>query len=288
MVHFDLREATLVAALDQTNVNFPANPISRRTLIRGTLATALLAGVPLSLLDTHRVELKHVPLTLGLSRPLRMVALGDLHFDPLCEEDYVSHVCDMVNKLNPDIIVYIGDLMTEDATRCEDMARLLSRSVARLGSFAALGNHEHLSGAGRITAALEGNGIRVLCNECVPLPSQENFYLTGLDSFWGSPDLGIFSRTPQHSRHILLAHEPDPFLKLNDPRIALQISGHTHGGQIRIPFYGAWHLPIRGKKFDQGLFAKDGRYLYVNRGIGTLKPHVRFDCRPEITVFELS
>lgn len=229
-----------------------------------------------------------MPLKLGLNRPLRMAALGDFHFDPICEADYVARVAEMVARLRPDIIIYTGDFMSECSWRSEELAGILSRATAPLGSYAAIGNHEHIAGVEAVTAALERHDIHVLCNASILLPGEERFFLTGIDSLWGRPDLNILSRSPANSRHILLAHEPDTFLQLDDPRVALQIAGHTHGGQIRLPFYGALHLPIRGKKFDQGLFERDGRYLYVNRGIGTLPPHVRFDCRPEITVFELT
>ncbi len=98
----------------------------------------------------------------------------------------------------------------------------------------------------------------------------------------------MIGKTPPDSRHIVLVHEPDSFLTLTDPRIKLQLSGHTHGGQVRLPLMGAVILPKMGHHFQTGLYQKDGRMLYVNRGIGTLAPHVRVNCRPEITVFELS
>jgi predicted MPP superfamily phosphohydrolase len=129
----------------------------------------------------------------------------------------------------------------------------------------------------------------MLCNETLPLPGFDGFYLTGLDSYWaGTPDPSILARTPSDSRHIVLVHEPDSFLTLTDPRIKIQLSGHTHGGQVRLPLMGAVVLPKFGHHFQTGLYRHDGRTLYVNRGIGTLAPHVRVNCKPEITVFELS
>jgi predicted MPP superfamily phosphohydrolase len=264
--------------------------MTRRTFVRGTLiSTALMAGEASALLlDTHDIEIKHVPLTLGLKQPLRVVALGDFHFDPLCDEDYVKDVVQMVTQLQADLIIYTGDFMTENPSRCLDLAEILSHATSRLGSFAAFGNHEYLAGPKVIRAALQSYGIRVLCNECMLLPGEDNFYLSGIDSYWGKPDLTIFSQTPETSRHILLAHEPDPFRHLDEPRIALQISGHTHGGQIRLPFHGAIHLPPHGRHYISGLFTRSQQHLYVNRGIGALPPFIRFDCQPEITVFHLT
>ena len=123
----------------------------------------------------------------------------------------------------------------------------------------------------------------------MPIPGEDHVYLTGLDSFfYGHPDRHIFAQTPEKSRHITLVHEPDAFEQLTDSRMSLQVSGHTHGGQIRAPYVGALVLPKWGRLYQQGLYPRDDSWLYVNRGIGTLKPHVRYHCRPEITVFEIT
>jgi len=272
----------------------PDNRImNRRTFIRGALTTTIAAVAGTSIYaygnDTHDIEITHIPLKLGLNQPLRLVALGDIHFDPLYEEAYIERVSNLVTGLGADLIVYTGDFVTASASRAGNLADLLSRSTSRLGSFAVPGNHDHWTGLGTITRALEKRGIRVLCNQSIELPGEDSVHLTGLDSLWaGEPNLKIVSRTPEHSRHVLLVHEPDSFTQLDDPRIKLQISGHTHGGQIRIPFYGALILPRFGRDFETGLFTRGEQSLYVNRGIGTLMPHVRFNCRPEITVFELT
>jgi hypothetical protein len=268
--------------------------MNRRTFVRGALTTTIATAAGASILsygsDTHDLETTTVPLAIGLSKSLRIVTLGDIHFDPLYEEAYIERVSNLVTGLRADIVLYTGDFITAHADRVGHLADLLSRTGSRLGSFAVPGNHEHWTGLGAITRALEKRGgIRVLCNESIPLPDEDSFYLSGIDSFWsGKPDLTIFSRTPDDSRHIVLVHEPDSFAQLDDPRIKLQISGHTHGGQVRLPFIGALVLPKMGQNYDAGLFIQDGRNLYVNRGIGTLLPHVRFDCRPEITVFDLT
>ena len=267
--------------------------MNRRTFIRGALASTITAAAGTSIYaygsNTHDIETTTIPLAIGLNKPLRMVALGDIHFDPLYEESYIEHVSNFVTGLQADLILYTGDFMTAHAGRIGDLADLLSRSVSRLGSFAVPGNHDHWTGIWKITTALEKRGIRVLCNKSIALPDEDSVYLTGLDSFWaGRPDLTIFSRMPNNSRHILLVHEPDSFAQLDDPRIKLQISGHTHGGQVRVPLYGALVFPKFGRNFEAGLYARDERSLYVNRGIGTLRPHLRLNCRPEITVFELA
>jgi predicted MPP superfamily phosphohydrolase len=267
--------------------------MNRRNFIRGLAAgTAVAAaGTPFVChrIQTHALQTHVQRLALGLQAPLRVAALGDIHFDPHYEEEYLSHVVDRINELNADMVVFTGDFVTNSATRMRDLATILARATSRLGSYATLGNHDHWAGALRVSNALEDQGIRVLRNASIPLPGQDNAYLSSLDSYWaGDPDPSILKRTPADSRHILLVHEPDPFATLNDPRIKLQVSGHTHGGQVRAPLIGALHLPKLGRLYQEGLYAKDERLLYVNRGIGTIGPHIRFGCPPEITVFELS
>jgi predicted MPP superfamily phosphohydrolase len=268
--------------------------MNRRIFLQGALTTAVAAaagaGICVHAKDTHDVETTTVPLAIGLSKPMRIVVIGDIHFDPLFEESYIAHVVEKVNALRPDMIFYTGDFITAHADRINVLSDILSFATAPLGCFTVPGNHEHWTGIEHILGSLaERAGIRSLINETIPLPGDDTFYLTGIDSFWsGKPDLTIFSRTPDTSRHLVVVHEPDSFTELTDPRIKLQISGHTHGGQVRLPLYGALVLPHMGKEFETGLFEREGRKLYVNRGIGTLVPHIRINCRPEITVFELS
>ena len=241
--------------------------------------------------DTYDVEITRVPIHLGLQTPLRLAVLGDIHFDPLCDEDYLTHVVDLVNGLKPDLIAYTGDFVTMRLNRAQDLAKILSRAQAPLGTYAAEGNHEFWTNTGYVMQTLDHHaGIRMLLDATVPLPNEDNVYLTFLRTMTAGPlHPEVIDRTPPNARHLVFAHEPDSFPLLNDSRIRLQISGHTHGGQVRLPLFGAVWLPKWGRDYQQGLYAADnGRQLYVNRGIGTLTVHHRINCRPEITVFELS
>jgi predicted MPP superfamily phosphohydrolase len=240
--------------------------------------------------DTHLVEVTRIPVHVGLTRPLRVAALGDIHFDPLYEVDYLHSVVDLVNLQNPDIVLLTGDFVTANAKYSPQLADILAGIKPRLATYAIPGNHEHWTGIEAILGNMhERGGMRILLNQSELIPGETNVYLTGIDSFWsGKPDLGIFDRGPADAHHIVLVHEPDSFDTLNDPRIRLQISGHTHGGQVRVPLFGAPILPSYGHYYSEGLFVRGERTLYVNRGIGTLKPHVRINCRPEVTVFELT
>jgi predicted MPP superfamily phosphohydrolase len=269
--------------------------MQRRTFIKRGLATAAFlgcGGTSLAYADDqerHGVQVTTVPLHLGLTRPLRAALLADIHFDPYYETGYLGAVFRMLAASSPDIVFYAGDYVTHTTARFEEFGLMTGSVRPPLGSFAALGNHDHWSGRAKIRQVLEENGIRVLRNAVVPLPGNPGWALAGLDSFWaGRPDAGMFAREPADTQFISIVHEPDAWDTLTDPRIRLQVSGHTHGGQIRAPFIGAIELPSWGKKYDAGLFRRGDQCLYVNRGIGTVKIRCRLNCRPEITLLELS
>lgn len=265
----------------------------RRTFIaRGLSSLVLAAGgsaVYAGGIERHLVETTTVRLDLGLAAPLRVVAIGDIHFDPLYETDYLEAVSARIRALAPDFVLFTGDFVSKTAKRVADLAPILARTNPRLGSCAVLGNHDFWCGPRQVSAALERHGIAVLRNAAVPIPGCPDWFLAGLESFWaGRPDASFVGKAPPEARFITLVHEPDVFELLTDSRIRLQISGHTHGGQVRVPFVGALTLPSWGRRFDAGLFRRGERALYVNRGIGTVRFHVRMNCRPEITLLELS
>ncbi|HEY1190857.1 MAG TPA: metallophosphoesterase [Gemmata sp.] len=267
--------------------------MNRRTFLkRSALVTAVGCGGGYAysrFVERHAVEVVPLELAVGLPEPLTAAVLGDIHFDPLYETGYLETVVARINSAAPDLVLYTGDFFSNSADRVGDLLAVLCQTRAGLGSFAVLGNHDHSVGADRVTAAFEEAGIPVLRNRSVPLPGRKDWYLTGLESYWaGAPSTAPVTAAPPHARHILMAHEPDSFDLLTDPRIALQLSGHTHGGQVRIPGAGAICLPSWGKKYQAGLYARGEQKLYVNRGIGTVVRHVRFNCRPETTLIHLT
>lgn len=268
--------------------------MNRRRFLKGGLATAALlgcgsAGYAAHSLDRHDVQVKTVRLGLGLATPLRAAQVSDIHFDPLYETEFLAHIFDEIAGLSPDVVFLTGDYISNTTARIGEFARIAARHRPRLGMFASIGNHDVWHGAGQVAAAFEQNHIRMLRNAVAPLPENPGWALAGLDSFWGGrPAPGLFSLAPPDTQFISLVHEPDAWNLLTDPRIRLQLSGHTHGGQVRAPFLGALRLPAWGRIYDAGLFRRGGQFLYVNRGIGTVRIPCRINCRPEITLLELS
>lgn len=267
--------------------------MNRRAFVkRALVAPPLLLGAGLGYAryeERHAVQVVPVDIALGLPHPLQVALLSDIHFDPLFETEYLESVVARTNALSPDLILFTGDFVSDEAARLSDLADILAKTTAPLGRFAILGNHDHTVAPQLVGSALELAGITLLRNRTVPIPGMELWHLTGLESFWrGRPDPTCITRTRAETRHIVLAHEPDSFDRLGDSRIALQLSGHTHGGQIRMPYWGAIQLPSWGKKYQAGLYEHDDRKLYVNKGIGTVVHHYRFNCPPEITLLRLS
>jgi predicted MPP superfamily phosphohydrolase len=236
--------------------------MNRRSFVKRSLAASAALGAVTGYarcLERHAVELVTVAVELGLPAPLRAAVLGDIHFDPLHETEYLEAVVASVNGLAPDLVLYTGDFLSRSAERFGELLAVLRTARAADGCFAVLGNHDHDVNADAVAAGLASAGVCVLRNRSVPLPGRAGWHLTGLESFWcGRPNTAALAQTPAGSRHVLLVHEPDSFDLLPDPRIALQVSGHTHGGQVRLPVVGAVCLPSWGKKYEAGLYARGG------------------------------
>ena len=247
------------------------------------------AAVYARFFERHWVETVAITVEVGMGEPLTAAVLGDFHFDPLYETDYLRAVMASVQALDPDLVLYTGDFVSDSTERFDKLIEILRPVRGKLGTFAALGNHDQWLDADQIESGLVSAGITVLRNQSVPITGRSDWYVSGLESYWtGSPNMESITATPSHSRHILLLHEPDAFDLVTDPRIALQLSGHTHGGQVRLPFLGAICLPSWGKKYEEGYYLQGERRLYVNRGIGTVIRHFRMNCRPEITLLTLT
>jgi predicted MPP superfamily phosphohydrolase len=222
----------------------------------------------------------------------RIVQLSDLHLQPWTQGSEIARAIEAANRLRPDAIFLTGDFVTNDARPAEELQSLLSALRAPAGVFACLGNHDfHGRGVDRISRAIRGAGIEVLRNRSVPLLlGGDCLVIAGLDSRWaGHPGLALALRG--HAREtpaLLLMHEPDfADTAAQDSRVIFQVSGHTHGGQVRLPGFGALITPKWGRKYVDGWFRVGELELYVNRGLGCTGLPIRWFCPPEITEFTL-
>ena len=219
----------------------------------------------------------------------KIVQLSDFHLYPFTSLDLVEKTVARTNELAPDLVVLTGDYVLETAASIFDLAPELAKLNPRHGIFAVLGNHDHWTEAAVVKQGLAEQGIELLHNQGVLL-NEGQFLLAGVDDLWsGAPDIErALADWREGVPTILLAHEPDFADQfLGDGRIQLQLSGHTHGGQVRVPGVGPVVLPRYGQKYHNGLYQVGPSQVYVNRGIGIIGPAVRLNCPPEITEFVL-
>lgn len=221
----------------------------------------------------------------------KIVQMSDLHLHPYVEISLIRAAVTLSNSLKPDIVVLTGDFVLREVEAVFELAPVLAGLETKYGIFAVLGNHDHWTNAEVVRTGLERSGISVLHNQSKLLEANRGkLYLAGVDDGWsGHPDLrAALTDVPANHPTILLAHEPDLVDQFaQDGRVSLQLSGHSHGGQVRLPGIGALVLPYLGKKYDIGLHRVQDTWVYTNRGLGVIWPPVRFNCRPEITEITL-
>lgn len=243
-----------------------------------------------SLIEKRQLSVTRQEITLapehGALDGLRLAVMGDFHHDDFGDDGLVAGAVEGVNRAEVDLAILTGDYISEDPRALEPLCEALSGLRTRLGTFAVLGNHDCWHPAKNLPSLLRQAGITLLINEIAEF---SGFAVAGFDSAWGGrPDAGgTLARLAADKPVILGWHEPDTFDSLRDRRVALQVSGHTHGGQICAPFYGPLKLPLYGKKYPYGLYQKEGRSLFVTRGIGTLSVPARFLCPPEVAILTL-
>jgi uncharacterized protein len=246
---------------------------------------------------------------------IRLVQLSDLHYDGRrLSESMLADAIAASNQAQPDIVVLTGDYVTDDPSPIYPLATRLKQLQSRIGTYAVLGNHDtyYFSSKPKVTEALTLAGIQVLWNQ-IAYPFGTELPLIGLADFWSSEfDPNILSQIDAATPRLVLSHNPDSAEVLQRWRVDLQLSGHTHGGQVVIPGFGpAPSLPeriskrlpkmlrhwiprlskkrkhvIRHWEWAEGLHKVGNNLLYVNRGLGTYFPG-RLFCPPEVTVITL-
>lgn len=274
---------------------------SRRAFLAGTgIAAASACGVVQSYPDPGITELplplKDLPPAL---RGLRIVLVSDLHRGPVISRDYLDHVIDRVNGLSPDLVLLPGDFVSKSATYFADVTRILSRLRPRIASLATLGNHDNWEGTEEAKSAIIRAGVKLLHNSSLHLsPARQlsesqssGLCLAGVDDLGtGKPDLatalaGVTPNVPT----LLLSHNPD-FAEIDPPpgvRVDLQLSGHTHGGQVVLPGVGALACPSGyGLKYLYGHVQGPHWPVFITRGVGTSIVPIRVGAPPEIVLFE--
>ena len=221
----------------------------------------------------------------------RLTQLTDIHHSRILGINEVRNVVALAQQTRPDMFVLTGDYATSYRRFIEPCAEALAPLSAPEGVWAVLGNHDHYTDPELTTRALERRHIAVLNNALTTLQrGPDTLQLSGIDDWsWNAADWSrAFNGLKPGTPSILLSHQPSVLDLDQTQNVSLILSGHTHGGQIRVPWLGApARLATRDLKYDRGLFRRGETQLYVSSGTGVIGLPVRFGVRPEIAVIRL-
>ncbi|NBV87142.1 MAG: metallophosphoesterase [Verrucomicrobia bacterium] len=264
--------------------------ISRRLFLGSSLAALLGGGGYSALIESQSLRReKIVAPVAGLASALeglRIVVLTDFHLQPFTQIGFLRRAVAEANAMNADVVVLLGDFVDATLAAIEELAPLLGTLRARVEVLAVLGNHDLRKGGPFVAEALRRAGITVLRNEGTVLPfGGAELHFAGTDSISGRFDLSAaLARHRTGVQSVLLAHEPDvaDFVS-QDGRVSLQLSGHSHGAQVRLPGLEWVALPPGARRYPFGSYQLGKMFLHTSRGLGTTGIPVRFGSPPEIT-----
>lgn len=267
----------------------------------GLLAIADMYYAEPNWIRTDRVTISD-PALAGILDGVRVVQISDMHV-----EESLGYrerkLIEKVNELSPDILLITGDFFSDHKTR--DSAAMhrtasdLIRSFkVKLGIYGVVGNYDHFRNAQEREAFTRSAGVHILSKESreIQLPGNKSLWLAGLDGSWDRDTKAdiqaklrkTLAHVPDNAPVILIYHYPDIFGEANRAGVNLVLAGHTHGGQIGIPFLIHMSDSANKSTFMSGLFDAGKTKMYVNRGIGTTNVPIRLFCRPEITEFKFT
>jgi predicted MPP superfamily phosphohydrolase len=292
------------------NHSISSEKISRRSFLKNGFRISLLAFGGIGYERRNNLKTEHVNLSFPNLPPsfhgFRIIQISDLHASFWVGRDYLMEVVREINKLKKDLVVITGDIITGSVNNFWKrwMPKInndyLSMVIDVLGNLdggdkiAVLGNHDQWDGKKtelRLVGELERVGIQDLRNSSKKLSrGLSSLYVAGTDDYWVSCDLEKTLRgVPKNEFKILLCHNPDVRTHINnETKIDITLCGHTHGGQVAIPFISQHFIPIKDPfRYQAGLIKEPYGYTYVNRGIGTLVFPFRLAASPEITRFTL-
>ncbi|MHC4717221.1 MAG: metallophosphoesterase [Planctomycetota bacterium] len=273
--------------------------ITRRGFLRLT-GGGMIGGIAATAIDALVIE----PWWIDVSRPVvhlanlpvawdgvRIAHLTDLHVGKLVPLDHARKAVDLANAASPDLIVLTGDFVSRRAAVTDKLAEALAALQAPLGVFGVLGNHDHWVGAPAVRGMLRAAGVALIDNRRAVLTRKAApLVIAGVGDLWTDrKDLpGALAGTPADAPRILLCHNPDYADQMPAaPRVDLMLCGHTHGGQVKIPFGSRPRLPVKNLRYGAGLISGPQCPLYVSRGIGMVGIPLRFNCRPELPIITL-
>ncbi|NWG07936.1 MAG: metallophosphoesterase [Chloroflexi bacterium] len=253
------------------------------------------------LVEPNWIKVEHVNLKLPrlaqVFSGIRIAQISDIHMGGWMNARRLQRVADLIVEQKPDLLLLTGDFLVghifdkNSESYLQDLVDILSPLAKSMPSFGILGNHDYWTNPGAVREMLKLAGIVELTNAVFTVSRGDaNLHLCGVDDVWeGEVRLDdVIAKLSTDGAAILLSHEPN-FADQSAAagRFDLQVSGHSHGGQVVFPFYGPPILPYLGQKYHTGLYRVGKMFQYTNRGVGMIDPPVRFNCPPEITLFVL-
>jgi len=220
--------------------------------------------------------------------------LTDLHVGEGTPLSLIRRACRLAMAERPDLIAVTGDLVADDAPGFREVLGAVQGLAAPYGVYAVPGNHDHRVGIERFRRDLAAqDAVGDLTNRAEVLDVDgARFCVAGVDDFsYGNPDLGVLPPPDERDFTLLLAHDPDQAERVRRvcDAVDLIVSGHTHGGQVRLPFVGAVRNPAeRDDLYEEGLRRRPWTQVYTSRGVGTVRFPIRFLCRPEVAMLTLT
>lgn len=245
--------------------------------------------------ETNSIIVENVTITLDrLPREFdgfRIVQLSDIHHSPFTGLKHINHAIDIANELQPDLIALTGDYVSHEAEYVLPVADAMGKLRAKHGVYAVMGNHDHWTDGPLVSEMIANEGIRVLNNEGFRFElGNAAIWLAGVDDLLVRlTDLpAALKGSREDEFKLLLAHNPAVIKTAQTAGVDLMLSGHTHGGQIRLrDAKESSILPKRQRRLSSGLHSRGNTQIYITRGIGTVVLPVRYGCPPEVSVIEL-
>ena len=281
-------------------MKFLPKHLTRRKFLTALGLTVAGSGLYVRVVEPHWLTIGQQTVKLGLPRdgpPLKILHLSDLHASPVVSLGFIGEAVRMGLELQPDLICLTGDFITRGYEGFNGYAEVLKPLAASAPTFACLGNHDGgiwasrrrgYPDTSRVREVLAKAGMTLLHNDAVEVRVRgRNLTLVGLGDAWAGElqPLLAFDPLPPITADatIVLSHNPDSREQLKPYPWDLLLCGHTHGGQVKLPFLGALILPIRDRRFAEGLHRWHDRWIHVTRGVGNLHG-IRFNCPPELSL----
>jgi predicted MPP superfamily phosphohydrolase len=265
----------------------------------GIALSGVTGGAYAKLIEPQWLRVSRIAVPLErLKTSIRVLHLSDLHASSEKQLSLVEKAISLGLNAVPDIVLITGDFLTAGDELNPALGAVLRRLSSQIPTFACLGNHDGGKWAetrgghnnpSALKSLLANHGVRILENQTLTLNLKgQTIALSGVGDAWaGRCDPTSLQRNSPDCLNLLMCHNPDSKSLVQSYSWDIMFSGHTHGGQVVVPFVGLRpFLPVVDRRFVEGLYKWEGRYIHITRGVGSLYG-IRFNCRPEISIMDL-